>query len=51
MLYEMLFGPTPFECDDRKKTQLFIEQLEVCYPDNVEISEETKTLIGSKLFN
>lgn len=47
MLYEMLVGPTPFECEDRKKTQNFIENLPVYYPENAEISSETKALIGS----
>lgn len=46
MLYEMLIGPTPFECEDRKKTQHFIETLPVYYPENMEIKPETKTLIS-----
>ena len=46
MLYEMLFGPTPFECEERSKTELFIQQLEVCYPENIEVSKDTKDLIG-----
>jgi len=50
LLYEMLFGPTPYECEDRKKSQLFIEKLEVNFPDNIEIQEDTKTLIRSMYF-
>lgn len=48
MLYEMLVGPTPFECEDKKKTQYFIENLGIYYPDNMEITEETKSLICIK---
>lgn len=46
MMYEMLVGPTPFECEDRKKIQYFIEHLDVYYPDSIEIKAETKALIG-----
>jgi serine/threonine protein kinase len=49
MLYEMLFGPTPFESDQKKKTQLFIEKLEVNYPDKHDLSDETKQIIESLL--
>lgn len=47
MLYEMLVGPTPFECEEKKKTQLFIEKLDIFYPENIEISEVTKDLLCS----
>ena len=47
MLYEMLIGPTPFECEDRKKSQLFIEQLEVYYPQNIEVQSDTKEIIST----
>ena len=47
MLYEMLVGPTPFECEDRKKTQQFIETLPVYYPECIEIKPETKALIST----
>lgn len=45
MLYEMLFGPTPFESDNKKKTQLFIEHLEVVFPESIPVSEDTKDII------
>lgn len=45
MAYEMLFGPTPFECEDRKKIQAFIENMEVVFPEYLEISESAKQFI------
>ena len=49
MLYEMLFGPTPFESDQKKKTQLFIEKLEVTYPEKHDLSDETKQILEALL--
>jgi hypothetical protein len=45
----MLFGPTPFECEDRKKIQSFIENLEVFFPEYHEISELAKSFIRMEM--
>ena len=45
----MVFGPTPFETENKKKTQQFIEKLEVIFPENIEATEETKSLIKQLL--
>lgn len=47
MIFEMLVGPTPFECETPKQTRLFIEKLDPKYPNNMEISKETKELISN----
>ena len=45
MLYEMLVGSTPFECEDKELIKSYIENLETNYPINMDISKDTKELV------
>lgn len=49
LLYEMLYGPTPFDCEDVAKSRYFIENLELKFPDRQEVSESTKNILSRLL--